>query len=504
MNLGFSKWGSVLLFCAVSMTGLADQPNPPSISDIFNKIKSNQTELKSFLTQMPKGGDLHNHLSGSIYAENLIHYGATKGLCLNTKTEIVTQTQPCDGVELAQVSPRSPLYQRVIDAWSLRHLNHESSADHDHFFAIFPKIAAISQQERGKLLADVVAQASAQRIHYLELMLAPDNGTSASLGQSLSPALTWSKLYSSIKTPAFEQGIQSSLQRIQEMEQTKSALLHCGSPHASASCGVKVRYLAEVYRNQPRPQFFAQLMTEFELSQRDSRIVGINFVGPEDGPLALSDYVWQMRALHYLHKRYPKTHISMHAGELREDAMLSPSWKNHITQAIHVGGAERIGHGTAILAEHDSKQLFRDMTRRDIPVEINLTSNRKILHISGQEHPAPLYLKQGVPIVLSTDDAGIFRTSLTEEYLTAVQQYGWDYDQIKQINRNSLTYSFLPGASLWTSPTAKEVIPACREAFHHQSAPSSVCQQFLANNEKAQAQWTLELGLWEFERHTTQ
>lgn len=52
----------------------------------FNAIKSDTNLLAAFLHDMPKGGDLHNHLSGSVYAESYIAWAADDGLCINTET----------------------------------------------------------------------------------------------------------------------------------------------------------------------------------------------------------------------------------------------------------------------------------------------------------------------------------------------------------------------------------------------------------------------------------
>lgn len=64
-------------------------------------------------------------------------------------------------------------------------------------------------------------------------------------------------------------------------------------------------------------------------------------------------------------------------------------------------------------------------------------------------HPFPLYRKFAVPVALSTDDEGIERIDLTNEYVSAVESYGLTYADLKQMVRNSLEYDFLPGASLW-------------------------------------------------------
>ena len=50
----------------------------------FESIRRQHPLLLAFLQEMPKGGDLHNHLSGAVYAETLIQRsrGARPGRCL--------------------------------------------------------------------------------------------------------------------------------------------------------------------------------------------------------------------------------------------------------------------------------------------------------------------------------------------------------------------------------------------------------------------------------------
>jgi adenosine deaminase len=54
------------------------------------------------------------------------------------------------------------------------------------------------------------------------------------------------------------------------------------------------------------------------------------------------------------------------------------------------------------------------------------------------------YLKAEVPICLSTDDAGILRTSLKDQYALAVEYIPeMDYFDLKEMAENSIKYSFL-------------------------------------------------------------
>jgi adenosine deaminase len=129
-------------------------------------------------------------------------------------------------------------------------------------------------------------------------------------------------------------------------------------------------------------------------------------------------------------------------------------------------------------------------------VEINLTSNDVILGVRGADHPLPMYLSHGVPVALSTDDEGVSRIDLTHEYVRAVQDFGLDYPTLKHMARNSLTFSFLPGDSLWTST-------ACLDQTPGSDHPGSKCLHFLKSSEKASAQWELEHRLLAFEEAQT-
>src|SRR5215467_13188482 len=52
----------------------------------FESIRKAPPKQLAFLLKMPKGADLHNHLSGAVYAEHYIEWAADKGLCINTST----------------------------------------------------------------------------------------------------------------------------------------------------------------------------------------------------------------------------------------------------------------------------------------------------------------------------------------------------------------------------------------------------------------------------------
>ena len=87
--------------------------------------------------------------------------------------------------------------------------------------------------------------------------------------------------------------------------------------------------------------------------------------------------------------------------------------------------------------------LLAERRARPVVVEINLSSNDIILGVRGKDHPLPTYLAAGVPVVLSTDHAGVSRINLTNEYFRAARDYGLSYRTLKAIARNALIHSFL-------------------------------------------------------------
>ena len=134
--------------------------------------------------------------------------------------------------------------------------------------------------------------------------------------------------------------------------------------------------------------------------------------------------------------------VALHAGELWLGLVPPPDLTFHIREAIEIAGARRIGHGVALAFERDMEGLLAEMRARPVVVEVNLTSTDLILGVRGN-HPLPTYLAAGVPIVLSSDDAGISRIDLTNEYLRAARDFGLEYRALKAIARNALIYSFL-------------------------------------------------------------
>jgi adenosine deaminase len=222
-------------------------------------------------------------------------------------------------------------------------------------------------------------------------------------------------------------------------------------------------------------------------------------VAPEDNPVAIRDYALHMRIVRMLSDENPTVRVALHAGELTLGLVPRSALEDHVAKAVEVARAQRIGHGVDIVYEKNSRATLDEMRRRHVLVEINLTSNDVILGVRGKQHPIMLYIRSGVPIALSTDDEGVSRIDFTHEFQRAVETYGFSYSALKGFIRNSLEYSFLPGASLWRTADYRAMIAACANADPIDRPPPA-CDAYIAQRPKARRQWLVEHDLAVFEQ----
>ncbi|CAM2754761.1 adenosine deaminase [Legionella steigerwaltii] len=467
----------------------------------FDSIKTTPNILKKFLTNMPKGGDLHMHESGSSFAENLIHYAERDNLCIDNNNWSVFINPACDTEDYLDTALfNKRLYNSLIDAWSMRHFDKMGNeSGHDHFFNAFGKFGLITKMHGGEILAEMTQRAAVQNELYLEIMTTPDGNEASELGKQLGWDPNLENLRNQLLSANFNQVVTNISHNLDKDEAKKDALQQCGTNNEQAGCQITVRYLYQVRREQPPEMVFAQLLAGFESASQDARIVGINMVQTEDGTISMRDYRLHMQMVAFLHTLYPNVHITLHAGELNSQLVKPEGLTFHIYEAVETASAERIGHGVDIQYEHNASELINKMAQKEVLVEVNLSSNDYILGIKGNDHPLALYLKHGVPVALSTDDEGISREPLTRQYERAVEEQKLSYLTLKQLARNSLYFAFLPGDNLWQNSQYKTMNAACAPIKSETEQPTPACLNFLNVNQKAKLQWKLEEQFAKFE-----
>jgi hypothetical protein len=473
-----------------------------AVADYYESIKQDPVKLRQFLQQFPKGGDLHNHLSGAVYAESYLQWASEDGKCIDLKTNVITPP-PCDGtISLKQLmadGSTQPL-EPIIDALSVRNFERRSVSGHDQFFATFSRFQTAALGRFGDMVAEARQRAGRQNMLYLELMISL--GMLDVIRLAASSGRLDAPFGERIDHAKVDEIVSQVITQFDAIEARQQRLLGCNeqSQTSAVGCDVTVRFQAQVLRTFAPIEVYAQTLLAVKLMQADARVVALNFVAPEDHRIALRDYHQHMQFVAELSAAFPAepAGITLHAGELTLGLVPPENLGWHIRDAIETAGATRIGHGIDIAYDSNMDELLKSMASKDILVEINLTSNDVILGIKDAAHPLPTYLEYGVPVTLATDDEGVSRIDLTHEYQRAVTTYDLNYQQLLYFARNSLQYSFLPGASLFSTTLSATVVDACAATSVGSREIDKGCADFLAASPKATLQWELETRLSRF------
>ncbi|MFC7335045.1 adenosine deaminase family protein [Rhodocista pekingensis] len=500
----------LLLLLSLLTTGCAalpergpTQPSTMDMEAVFDAARTDAAQLTRFLTALPKGADLHSHLSGAVYAESFVTWAQQDGLCFDRAARAILPPpcRPADGVPAVADHAKAPGgHGEMLNALSIRGTGTGMVDGRDQFFSTFGRFGAVSAVRTGDMLAEVARIAADEHILHLEEMLSL---RSADL-RALAATLRWSDdldaQLSAVRGPALDAAVTAARADLDRHEARQRAVLGCGPDGSGpAACAVGIRYILQANRSGTPAEVFVQAVFAATLAGADPRVVGLNLVAPEDGPSALRDFDAQMRVLGFVTARFPHLNLALHAGELTPVLAPPAALRDHITKSVAVAGADRIGHGAAIAYETDAAATLDRMARERIPVEVLLTSNEQILHLDRDTHPFRLYRAHGVPLVLATDDQGVSRSTLALEYVKAVRWFGLDYATVKRLSRDSLRYSFLPGDDLWADAETTRIVPACAGDGPGIPSPGPACAGFLAGSEKARTQWRLEAALAAFE-----
>ena len=171
----------------------------------------------------------------------------------------------------------------------------------------------------------------------------------------------------------------------------------------------------------------AQIVFELAAKYRDHNVVGIGIGGDEvKAPPELFREEYAYAAAQGLR-------LTCHAGE--------SAGPESIWGALNLG-AERIGHG---LTAPQDPELIEELSQRQVPVEICITSNLKTgCCLQLRDHPVRKYFDQGLMITLNSDDPAMFGTTLNREYELAQSEFGFTDEHLRELARNSFEASFLP------------------------------------------------------------
>ena len=419
----------VLALAVVTVASLrADDRSAPPVDFAarFEQIKraATRAELYTFLYDLPKGGDLHNHFGGSIWPS--MWYAAATDPTRNGGDEFFVRTRiancpDCTEPLLLWRTLSRFNYQRLpaccrdeyepltkLDAkkkteWLAAMMIEPSGpgAREKFFEQTWPRLNDLFNNPflLAELLVENMKRFGAEGVRYLETQAGFSQMVRAD-GSAVSP--------------------EAALDIIRE---------RLARPDAKAT-GVTVRFQKTILRFLPDAERSLEEAFALVAANRDI-YVGINLAGREDNqrghPLRFLETFRRLRRL------YSGIGLSIHAGE-------ADAPNKHVRDTLLLG-ATRIGHGINLISDPDTMLLMR---QNRFLVEINLVSNRLLDYVPDlRTHPFPEYLRTGIPVCLNTDDRGMWDSSMTDEYFTAVTTFDLTWPEIVQLGRHSLEYAFV-------------------------------------------------------------
>ncbi|OQY13695.1 MAG: adenosine deaminase [Desulfobacteraceae bacterium 4572_19] len=459
---------SIILFLACTLIGCSTINNRIPIDNfsVTSKLYDNMLKgdepnvalLNLFLTKMPKGGDIHHHYTGTIYAETYLDWVSQKGWLIDPcSLKIVIPSKDAKGglceikpLPVEEIISDTSLYRKLLTLWSdkdFKNHSHDQPPPDLNFFNTFEYFGVVSNEYMNIGLKLVKNRAVNENVAYIETMLSrvvvkgsdyiSTKGIDA-YNKKLRSANTQAKVNEILneilailtKNPNFKATVEDFVRRVKKNHKNID------------DDDFIMRYQTYAVRVLNPVQVFIDLFSGYISSIKSPLIVGVNIVAPENNAIALSDYTLHMRMYNYLKSKYPDVNRALHAGELTLGMVRPKDLLFHIREAREIADAQRIGHGVDIPYETHSIELLEDLKKNSV-IEINLTSNSFILGVEKNKHPYLIYSKYNVPMVIATDDSGVSRNNLTNEFVLLSTRYKPSYKKLKQYIYNSIQYSFL-------------------------------------------------------------
>ena len=290
---------------------------------------------------------------------------------------------------------RLTAYMRVDDA---RHL--------EDYLARFETTLGIMQTAASidRIAYELAEDAAAESVRYIEVRFAPVLNVRGGLSNA----------------DAVDAAI-AGLQRAERDHGIIGRVIVCSLRHLPPSTSMELAELAVAYKGRG--------------------VVAFDLAGGERGNPAAA------HAEAFAHARQHDLAVTVHAGE--------GDGPRSIREAVHLCGADRIGHATRLIEDPALTQYVND---RRIGLEICLTSNVQTRAVDSYEaHPLRSYFDHGLNVSLSTDNRLMSGTTLTEEYEHAARQLDFTFDELAELALNGFSSAFLPWEERLTLRAAAEV-----------------------------------------------
>jgi adenosine deaminase CECR1 len=195
-----------------------------------------------------------------------------------------------------------------------------------------------------------------------------------------------------------------------------------------------VRFIPTAGRGKDRE--FVKGVLDRVLAERErdpGRVAGFDLVEEEDRTHETLYFAEEiLAARREAERRGLSLPLFLHSGET------SRAHSENLYDAVLLG-AERIGHGLALVRHPLLMEIARE---RGIAVEVCPISNQVLGYVSDlRAHPAVAYLAAGIPVVLSPDDPGVMRHTVSHDFYEAFLAWELDLRGLKQLAMSSLVHS---------------------------------------------------------------
>ena len=285
-----------------------------------------------------------------------------------------------------------PMPETSADA--LAHHMYVRDARHlEDYLTRFDVTLGVMQSERAleRISFELGEDAAADGVRYIEVRFAPV------LNQRWGMSL--------------EEAVEASLRglaRAQAAHGIVGRIIVCGLRHLSPDVSLELARLAVAFQGKG--------------------VVGFDLAGGEAGHPASAH-----RAA-FLHAREHGMFCTCHAGE--------GAGPESVADAVHVCGAQRIGHGTRLI---EDPRLTDELAKNGIAIEACLTSNVQTHAAKDYEsHPLRAYFERGMRVTLNTDNRLMSGTTLIAEYAHAAKELEFNLDELCTLARHGFESAFLP------------------------------------------------------------
>lgn len=263
----------------------------------------------------------------------------------------------------------------------------------EHYLTAFDITLSVLQTPEALYRAayELACDAADENVRYLEMRYSPVLHTQRGL-----------------KLTAVVESVLEGFRQARRERGIRGGVLICGIRHMSPEVNLRLAELAVAYKNRG--------------------VVGWDLAGAEDN-FPAKDHLEAFQLI-----LNNNVNCTAHAGE----AHGPPS----ISQAIHLCGAHRIGHGVRLREDGDLLNYVND---HRIALETCPSSNVQTRAVESlRDHPLKFYLDLGMRVSVNTDNRLITDTTVTNELWLMTQTFNLGFEDIRTLIVNGFKSAFIP------------------------------------------------------------